>query len=178
MKLPNKSKKDNEPYTIKTFFIDLIQVVGTALILTLLILLFVQPCIVSGTSMYPTYYDKDIILVWKHGDIERNDIIAFDSNNPDNELYIKRVIAIEGDHLVIKDSKVYVNDVLVDEPYINELVFSANVDTVIEPGHIFVMGDNRNHSTDSRILGQVDLEEVLGKVLINFNKSIRNLTQK
>jgi len=175
MKKSQKPAAEEAPYTLKTFLIDIVQVVGSALILSFILLLFIRPCIVSGTSMLPTYQDKDFLVLWKHGDIDRNDIIAFNSHNPLEELYIKRVIAIEGDHLVIKDSKVYVNDELLDESYINEPEFLGDIDVIIEDGHLFVMGDNRNHSTDSRVMGQIDVDDVLGKVLINFHKTIRNL---
>ncbi len=175
LKKTKKTAKQDAPYTLKTFLIDLVQVFASALLLTLVLLIFVRPCIVSGNSMLPTYQSKDFLILWKLGDIKRNDIIAFNSHNPLEELYIKRVIAVEGDHLVIKDSQVYVNDELIDEPYINETSFLVDIDITIEAGHLFVMGDNRNHSTDSRVMGQIDVDDVMGKVLINFNQIIRNI---
>jgi len=175
MKKSKKTAEQEAPYTLKTFIIDFVQVVLSAFVLSCILLIFIRPCIVSGDSMLPTYKTKDFLILWKHGDIERNDIVAFNSHNAFEELYIKRVIAVEGDHLVIKNSQVYVNDELIDEPYINEPAFSGNIDITIEAGHIFVMGDNRNHSTDSRIMGQIDVDDVLGKVLINFNKLIRDI---
>ncbi len=172
----NKTKKTDEqdaPYTLKKFIIDLIQVFISALLLTIILLIFVSPCIVKGNSMLPTYQSQDFLILWKLGNIKRNDIIAFNSHNPLEELYIKRVIAVEGDHLVIKDSQVYVNDELIDEPYIKDPSFSGDLDITIEDGHLFVMGDNRNGSTDSRVMGQIDVNDVLGKVIINFNRIIR-----
>lgn len=173
-KTKNKTEQD-APYTLKTFFIDLVQIFVSAILLTLVLLIFVRPCIVSGNSMLPTYQNKDFLILWKLGGVNRNDIVAFNSHNPLEELYIKRVIAVEGDHLVIKDSQVYVNDELINEPYIKEAQFLGDIDTTIEAGHIFVMGDNRNNSTDSRVMGQIDVDDVLGKVLINFHQIIRNI---
>lgn len=169
----HNSKKDEQPYSLKRFFIDTIQVVGSALILTFVLLIFIQPCIVSGPSMQPTYYTKDFLILWKLGDINRNDIVAFDSNNPTHDDYIKRVIAVEGDRLTISNSVVTVNGEIIDEPYIKEASFKGEVDMVISKDCIFVMGDNRNDSKDSRVMGEIKLDDVIGKVIINFNKLFR-----
>jgi len=175
MSKQKKSDKEKEPYTLRKFCMDILEIVVTALVLTLVTLIFFQPCVVSGSSMYPTYRDKDVTMVWRYGEIKRNDIIAFNSHNPAEELYIKRVIAVGGDHLVIENSNVYVNDELIEETYINEAEFFGSVDTIIEDGYLFVMGDNRNGSTDSRVIGQINLDDVLGKSVINFSKLMRDL---
>ena len=168
-----KEEEEKEPYTLKRFLIDAVQVVGSALVLTFIILIFIQPSVVSGPSMQPTYYSKDFLILWRYGDIKRNDIIAFDSNNPSHDDYIKRVIAIEGDHLVISDSVVTVNGEVIDEPYIKESTFNGEVDMIISENCVFVMGDNRNDSKDSRAMGEINLDDVIGKVIINFNKLFR-----
>ena len=165
--------KEEEPYSLKRFLIDTIQVVGSALALTFIILIFIQPSVVDGPSMQPTYYTKDFLILWRHGDIKRNDIIAFDSNNPTHDDYIKRVIAIEGDHLVISNSVVTVNGEVIEEPYIKESTFKGEVDMVISENCVFVMGDNRNDSRDSRVMGEINLDDVIGKVIINFHKLFR-----
>lgn len=172
-KVVKKEKKEEQPYTLKRFLIDTAQVVGSALVLTFLLLIFIQPSIVSGSSMQPTYYSKDFLILWRHGDIRRNDIIAFDSNNPTHDDYIKRVIAVEGDHLVISNSVVTINGEVIDEPYIKESSFKGEIDMIISENCVFVMGDNRNDSLDSRILGEINLDDVIGKVIINFNALFR-----
>ena len=168
-----KNTKEEEPYTLKRFLIDTVQVVGSALVLTFLLLIFIQPSIVDGPSMQPTYYSKDFLILWRHGDIKRNDIIAFDSNNPTHDDYIKRVIAVEGDHIVISNSVVTVNGEAIDEPYIKESTFKGEIDMTISENCVFVMGDNRNDSLDSRVLGEINLDDVIGKVIINFNALFR-----
>ena len=85
--------------------------------------------------------------------------------------YIKRVIGIEGDHIKIEDGKVYLNGEELDEPYLREGITTEGgtfSDIVVPEGHIFVMGDNRPHSTDSRSFGCVPLEKVESKVWIRF----------
>lgn len=174
-KINKAAEEEKQPYTLKRFLIDTVQVIGSAFVLTLIILIFIQPCIVDGPSMQPTYYSKDFLIIWKLGDIERNDIIAFDAHTPDNEDYIKRVIAVEGDHLVISNSVVTVNGEVIDEPYIKETTFDGEVDMIISENCVYAMGDNRNDSLDSRRIGEVNLDDVIGKVAINFNQFFRNL---
>ena len=85
--------------------------------------------------------------------------------------YIKRVIGIEGDHIKIEDGKVYLNGEELDEPYLREGIITEGgtfTDIVVPEGYIFVMGDNRPHSTDSRSFGCVPLEKVESKVWIRF----------
>ena len=85
--------------------------------------------------------------------------------------YIKRVIGIEGDHIKIEDGKVYLNGEELEEPYLREGIITeggAFTDIIVPEGYIFVMGDNRPHSTDSRSFGCVPLEKVESKVWIRF----------
>jgi len=100
---------------------------------------------------------------------------------PPKKYYIKRVIAVEGDVIRITNEGVYVNDVLIEENYVNnsetpaypmpgmsfdsnQWLTSLNEGIVVPEDHVFVMGDNRNHSTDSRALGFVPENDILGKV--------------
>ena len=82
--------------------------------------------------------------------------------------YIKRVIGLPGDHLYIADGKVYINDEELDEPYLVENLETPRTgdfyDVSVPEGYVFVMGDNRNNSTDSRVFGCVPLEKIEGRV--------------
>lgn len=85
--------------------------------------------------------------------------------------YIKRVIGVENDHIKIENGKVYLNDEELDEPYLNEGVITEGGifnDIVVPEGYVFVMGDNRSHSTDSRAFGCIPVERVESKVWIRF----------
>lgn len=89
------------------------------------------------------------------------------------ESYIKRVIGLPGDHVQIKDNKVYINEQEYDEPYIADTVITstdnmAYTDLIVPENCVFVMGDNREHSTDSRAFGCIPLEKIEGKVWIRF----------
>ena len=90
------------------------------------------------------------------------------------ESYIKRVIALPGEHLEIKDEKVYINGEELNEPYLKEGVTTKINDKnpycnlIVPENCVFVMGDNRDHSTDSRAFGCIPLEKIEGKVWIRF----------
>ena len=127
----------------------------------------------------PDYGDIVVIdsRVWRSRSIKDdivdslkyNAISYFFTGEQEEILWIKRVIAKEGDVLEFKDGSLYRNGEILEEPYINEPMYqSMDWTTTVEEGHVFVMGDNRNHSKDSRIIGSVPLEHVLGKYFFKF----------
>lgn len=133
--------------------------------------LFIGFTSVNGLSMYPTLEDKDFLVMNKitTNNITNGDIIVFDTT-PDAKYkekiyYIKRVIAKEGDRLVIKDGKVIVNDVELKENYTDGSVTEGDIDITIPQGKYFVLGDNRDGSSDSRVFGLVSHENIVGKVI-------------
>ncbi|WP_435303631.1 signal peptidase I, partial [Thomasclavelia cocleata] len=135
-------------------------------------LYFVQISKVHGVSMLPTFHEGNIVLVdkvfYKHSEPKRNDIIVVDYQdvNLKEKFLIKRVIGISGDHIEIKDNELYLNSELLEEDYIKDVMVNVEDMVVDVPkGKVFVMGDNRNNSLDSRKLGYFDFEEdVIGKV--------------
>ena len=166
---------------------------GIAFVLAFLIGIFVvQPYQVSGSSMEPTLTDKERIYVSKlshtfsylpgYGDIvivdsrvERkrswtDEIMEnplsqlFYSNNDEHTFLVKRVIGRPGDTIEIKDQSLYRNGEKLEEPYIKETMnISSSMKWIVPENHIFVMGDNRNHSLDSREIGFIPLDHVMGK---------------
>lgn len=128
---------------------------------------------VVGPSMQPTFNNNDVIFLEKisteTGHINRGEVIVFNSKDENNDDYIKRVIGIAGDKIDIKDGKVYLNEKLLSENYLPQGTVtdpnSINTEYIIPEGYIFVMGDNRGNSTDSRILGPINLKDVKGHVI-------------
>ena len=153
-----------------------------AVVIGVLIVKYVfQITIVNGNSMEKYLHNGNRLIVekfiYKMNGLKRGEIVII--NKPrdiENERtpIIKRVIALEGDVIEIKDGNVYVNNEKVEEPYINGEKTHAIVpeyqSLVVPKGHIYVLGDNRmpNESLDSRIFGPVSLEKVEGRAVLRF----------
>ena len=151
-----------------------------ALVIALVIMAFLKPMVVQEESMVSTFFDGDYIVVGRQsynifGDIKRGDVVVFKSHiydeheNPKN--LIKRIIGLPGDTVEIKDGSVYLNGEMLDEEYVKEPGKSGNMALITVPdGEVFVMGDNREVSEDSRSprVGCVETDAILGKVLIRL----------
>ena len=145
-----------------------------AVILAVFLLVF-RIVVVSGPSMMSTLVDGDYLIVVNQifaGEPKQGDIVVISKADYDNGTpIIKRVIATEGQQVIIKDDKVFVDGVELVEPYIHGLpTLSPNGDVyvvTVEPGCVFVLGDNRIVSKDSRSsqIGQIDRREILGKAI-------------
>lgn len=159
------------------------KVIVTALVFAFIITQFIRPTLVRGESMYPTLVENDYLIInrmaYKLGKPKDGDIIVFKTDllqdNGKQKDLVKRVIATEGQHIKIEDSKVYVDDKLLDEPYIHDNYTSGDIDMIIPEGEVFAMGDNREKSLDSRYeeVGLVNEKDIMGKVMIRlfpFNK--------
>ena len=122
--------------------------------------------VVSGNSMEPTYHDGDLLAVLYTQDVDRNDVVVSWSSTLD-EYIVKRVIGVPGDVIDISDGALYRNDVRIYEAYINDMNWDSSVKVHIELDNdqYFLLGDNRNHSTDSRSFGALPKSDIFGKVL-------------
>lgn len=163
--------------TAKELFGWVESLVFAVVILVLVNSFFFRTTVVDGSSMEPTLYEPEYLLVSKlfYNVPEKGDIITFYSAHYWDAVLVKRVIANEGDIVDIDYStgNVLVNGEYLDEPYILERIrFEDDVDMPYEvpEGCVFVMGDNRNGSTDSRntTVGPVKYETIIGKVLFRI----------
>ncbi|MCM3713173.1 signal peptidase I [Halalkalibacter oceani] len=156
-----------------------LKAVIVALVLAFLIRQFLfAPVIVDGESMLPTLEDSDRLIVNKigyvFGEPERFDIIVFHA--PAGKDYIKRVIGLPGDRVEYRDDTLYINGEPFEEPYLDELrplyqdglTGDFELDGVVPEDELFVLGDNRWHSRDSRDIGTVHIDEVIGKANVVF----------
>ena len=126
---------------------------------------------IYGSSMTPSLTDGDILFTVKTSDMEQGDIVAFYYNN---KILVKRVIAGPGDWVVIdEDGTVYVNSTPLDEPYLAEKAFgdcNITLPYQVPDGKIFVMGDHRSTSVDSRntAVGCVAQEQIVGRIIFRI----------
>jgi signal peptidase I len=124
--------------------------------------------VVRGSSMAPGIHDGDRILVgqWIYllSDVERGDVVVMRYPVDPRLDYIKRVIGLPGDEIRMSGGAVWVNDVRLDEPYVDELDADVHFYTKVRDEHFFVLGDNRLHSSDSREFGQVHRNLLKGRV--------------
>jgi signal peptidase I len=153
------------------WLISIIIAVGLALFIRTFL---VEPYMVSGPSMRPTLQNAERLivnrLVYRLREPRKGEIIVFKYPSDTRRDFIKRVIAVGGDTIEIRDGKTFVNGEALNETYIKE-PFHTNYPKVTVPkGFIFVMGDNRNNSEDSRYadVGFVDLNLVKGKAALVF----------
>lgn len=154
-----------------TFFWEVLQTLVMAVILYFMIDAVVGRVRVENVSMQPTLHQDQFILVnklaYRLGDFGRGDIIVFHFPGDPKEDYIKRVIGLPGETIEIRDEHVYVNGQMLEETYIAAQPTYIKEYQVPEDG-IFVLGDNRNQSSDSHLWGYVPKENVVGKALIVY----------
>lgn len=153
------------------FLIDTIETILIAVILFLIINAISARVRVENISMQPTLYQGEFVLVnklaYKIGQPHHGDIIVFHYPRDPTQDYIKRLIGLPGDVVKIDRGKVSVNDILLDEPYIAMPPAYTGTWTVPE-GSFFVLGDNRNQSSDSHVWGYVTTNLVVGKALVIY----------
>jgi len=155
----------------KHFLLDLLETVGLAVVLFLIINALSARVRVDGFSMLPTLHDGEFVLVNKMayhtGTPTRGDIIVFQSTTERDLDLIKRVIGLPGDHIVIGNSQVSVNGQMLSEPYIAAAPLYSG-EWNVPDGYLFVLGDNRNDSSDSHVWGFLPIQNVIGKALLIY----------
>jgi signal peptidase I len=162
------------------FIMDILETIVFIGSLFIVVYLFImQPNQVKGASMDPTFNSGDYIftskITYKIRAYQRGDVVVFKSpKNPDIE-YIKRIIGLPGDQIVIKDTIVSVNGTVLNEGYISDKTnlwdggYVKNGEPVkVPPGELFVMGDNRPRSSDSREFGSIPMSSIIGHVFYRY----------
>lgn|SRR3989344_4767643 len=181
LKFSDKLKFDAILKHISYVFLDIIQTVVMALAVFVVVYLFIfQPNQVKGSSMVPTLEDSEYVLTdkltyrWVRQP-KPGDIVVFEA--PENEKYdfIKRIIAIPGDVVTIKDGQVSVNNQPIVEKYLSPLTqtpagafLKNNQPYIVRDGGYIVMGDNRRFSSDSREWGPVPTDHLIGRAWFRY----------
>ena len=154
--------------------------IGTAVVISFLILQFIKPTIVREHSMEPTLHESDYIFVSRQaytllGKPARGDIIIFEISleTPDGKkkLFVKRIIGLPGEEISISGGKVRINGEVLEEDYTLDSYTQTEMETMVIPeNQLFVMGDNRQNSSDSRDsrIGTVSFDLVRGKAFFRL----------
>ena len=152
---------------------EVVQTLLVALVLALVIRGFViESFLVDGISMEPTLHDGERLLVdkltYRWHPPERFDIVVFRYPLDPSRDFVKRVIGLPGETVSIREGRVYVDGRPLEEPYLKEPGVDFYPPTTVPPGHVFVLGDNRPHSDDSRSGWTVPLRDVIGRAWLVY----------
>lgn len=152
------------------WIIEVVVIVAAAFVLALLVQQFiVKPFAIPSPSMEPTLVEGDRVLVnrlvYHFRSPEPGDVIVFHPpDRPGSDPFIKRVVAVGGDTVAVHNGVLWVNGVAQAEPFIKEHpILEDFPEITIAPGHVWVMGDNRNNSGDSRVFGPVSEDAIMGE---------------
>ena len=172
-------------FSFGNFLLEFIQSIVLALSVFVLLYLFVaQPNEVKGTSMFPNFKDKEYLLTekisYQVGQPERGDVVIFKAppSEPcaaDECEYIKRVIGVPGDKVMVSKGDVYVNGQKLVQDFLPEMVYTSpgdymkeGVERVVPDGQYLCFGDNRPNSRDSREFGPIDRSLIIGKAFMKY----------
>lgn len=171
---------------IGQFILDTVQAIVLALSIFIIVYLFLfQPHQVKGSSMVPSFENSEFLLTnkitYRFGLPQRGDVIVFKAppSEPCAEIeceYIKRIIGLPGDRVMLKNGKIYLNGELFDESSYLPKDFFTNpgsflmegVEKVIPEGYYLPLGDNRSYSRDGREFGPIDSSAIVGKAWLRY----------
>lgn len=170
---PQSSLLKRAGYFLLRALNELVSTILPAVLIALFINLFLaQATVVQGQSMEPNLHNEERLIVEKvtyqffHGP-RRGDVVVLRPEE-DGDLLIKRVIALPGETIQVQNGVVLIDGQVLDEPWVTQRGGPDYPPTVVPPLHVFVMGDNRGHSNDSRSFGPVPIERVIGRAWVVY----------
>jgi signal peptidase I len=154
-----------------SFLVDILETLILSVVLFVSINMISARIRVDGDSMVPTLGTGEYVVVnrlsYRFGSPQQGDIIVFHFPRNPIEEYIKRVIGLPGDEVEVMNGSVYVNGQLLDEGYLN-VKMNYTGKWIVPEGQLFVLGDNRNNSSDSHDWGTVPMDYVVGKAVLVY----------
>lgn len=166
---PNMVEPEEKLPGIGRILLDVVETLVLALVLYFAIDAMVARVRVLNISMIPTLEPGELVMVnklaYKLGELQRGDIIIF--HYDESEDYVKRLIGLPGDEVEVKNGIVYISGVPRIETYLNEVPTYTGA-WVVPEGKVFVLGDNRNASSDSHNWGFVSQEEIMGRAVMIY----------
>lgn len=168
---PGAAAPAEENIKLRQVLLELLETILMAVALFLAINAVSARVRVDGFSMRPTLQNGEYVLVnrlaYRWHAPQRGDIIVFQYPFNTEDEYIKRIIGLPGDEIMIHDGQVWVNETRLQENYIAAAP-NYNGEWHVPDGHLFVLGDNRNDSSDSHVWGTLDMQYVIGKALVIY----------
>ena len=159
---------------LTTWMRDILETLVPALLIVLVVNAFLaQATRVEGQSMEPNLHDNQRLVIEKISyhfhPPQRGDVVVLKRpNRQDDPPLIKRVVALAGETIEIRDGRVYINGEVLDESYLDQMTFGDVGPLVVSPEHVYVLGDNRGASNDSRSFGQVALSDIIGRAWLRY----------
>lgn len=159
---------------------ELIEIVFVSLSIFAVLYLFVmQPHKIKGESMEPNFHNNEFLLTeklsYRFGLPNRYDVVVFEAPPDFREEFIKRIVGLPGEQVTLRDGQIYINGDKLDEPYLDAFsvtrgnrFLDEGESVSVPPGHVFVLGDNRSHSLDSRVFGFVAYENITGRAMFVY----------
>jgi signal peptidase I len=165
-------KKEKHP------LMEIVEFAFIALLIVIPVRMFIaQPFIVSGASMEDTFHSGEYLIIdqisYHLDDPKRGDVIVFRYPQDPSKFFIKRIIGMPGDTISIEGNTVDIvtkdgEEIVLDEPYIKSMKENTNLSEVLGDREYFVMGDNRDFSSDSRVWGVLQKEKIIGKAFLRL----------
>jgi len=169
--IPEASQPKSKRSGFLSFLVDILETLVLSVVLFVSINIISARIRVDGASMEPTLFSGEYVVVnrlsYRLGSPHRGDIIVFHFPRDPKEEYIKRVIGLPGDEVEVRNGTVYINGQPLDENYL-KVKTNYIGSWVIPEGQLFVLGDNRNNSSDSHDWGTVPLDYVVGKAVMVY----------
>lgn len=167
----NLEEKAQEKPNLLGVLVDILETLLLSVVLFFLINALSARIKIDGSSMEPNLHHGEFVIVskinYRIGEPERGDVVVFDFPRNITQEYIKRIIGLPGEQIRIEDGNVYVNGLLLTEPYLMKDPHYEG-EWVVPENALFVLGDNRNNSSDSHNWGMVPMENVIGEALLVY----------
>ena len=169
----NLELEENDPKkpNLLSVLVDILETLLLSVVLFFLINAVSARIKIDGSSMEPNLHHGEFVIVskinYRFGEPERGDVVVFDFPRNITQEYIKRIIGLPGEQIRVEGGKIYINGVLLTEPYL-KMEPRYEGEWVVPESTLFVLGDNRNNSSDSHTWGIVPMENVIGEALLIY----------
>jgi signal peptidase I len=171
IEVPQQEGTGSDKPNLLSILVDILETLLLSVVLFFLINAVSARIKIDGSSMEPNLHHGEFVIVsklnYRFGKPERGDVVVFDFPRNITQEYIKRVIGLPGEQIEIKDGKVFINGVQLSEPYL-KMEPHYEGDWVVAEDALFVLGDNRNNSSDSHTWGLVPMNNIIGEALLVY----------